>query len=166
MLALVALAFNGCATAPIEPPKDVGAVSGEVLHDPAQPIATPSVDEVHEPPRQMAGNAMPSYPPALVSKRLPPVSVSVRIVVGSDGQVASVEPLTPDQDEQFLAAVRASVLTWRYEPFVVIEWADSPDANGDGEPDGQHVAAERAKPFRFDMRFTFEVVNGKPKVSG
>lgn len=158
-----------CASQPPAPPAPAasGRVSGELLLAADTPVAQPEPDEVHEPPVQRADNPLPAYPPDLVDARLPPQSVSVRIVVDREGRVARVDPLesagTPDA--RFLAAVREAVLQWRFEPFLVIEWGDGPDADGDGEPDGQQVVGEQTRPFRFDMRFHFEVVDGVARVS-
>jgi hypothetical protein len=163
-LALLA-ACAGRPPAPAEPPAS-GRVSGELLIDATTPVAEPAPDEVHEPPVQRADNPLPAYPPGLVDARLPPQAVSVRIVVDREGRVARVDPLgEAAPDARFLDAVRQAVLQWRFEPFRVIEWADGPDADGDGEPDGQQVVGEQTRPFRFDMRFRFEVVDGVARVS-
>ncbi|MBK8068783.1 MAG: hypothetical protein IPK27_14495 [Rhodanobacteraceae bacterium] len=168
--ALAALAMlAACASQPPVPPEPAasGRVSGELILDPGTLVAEPEPDEVHEPPMQRAGNLSPVYPAELIAARLPPQSVSVRIVVDREGRVARVDPLegagTPDA--RFLAAVREAVMRWRFEPFRVIEWADGPDADGNGEPDGQQVVGEQTRPFRFDMRFRFEVVDGVARVS-
>ena len=167
IVALPAL-LAACASRPPAPaaPPASGRVSGELLIDASTPVAQPAPDEVHEPPMQRADNPLPAYPAELVDARFPPQAVSVRIVVDREGRVARVDPLgEPAPDARFLDAMRQAVLQWRFEPFRVIEWADGPDADGDGEPDGQQVVGEQTRPFRFDMRFRFEVVDGVARVS-
>lgn len=167
---LLAFALAGCATPrPPAPPEPAprGQVSGEVLVDPAAPAAQPAVDEVHEAPVQHAGNPPPEYPPALLRAGLPPQEVRVRVVVDAQGRVARVDALddTRPPADAFLAAVRAALAHWRFEPFVVIQWGPGPDRDGDGEPEGEQVVGQQARPFRFDMRFRFEVVDGVARVS-
>lgn len=151
-------------------PRNSGHVSGEVLLDPAAPAAEASEREVFETPRQLAGNAMPEYPSELVQSGLSAQNVAVRIVVDGKGQVARVEPLPATDndtavDPRFLQAVRSAVMGWRFEPFQVIHWVAGPDLDGDGEPDSETVGSEENRPFRFDMRFRFEVVDGQARVS-
>lgn len=172
LLALLAVLLAACAGAPAPPPEDSasGRVSGELLLDPATPVAGPAVDEVHETPVQLAGNAPPEYPQDLVRLRLPPRSVAVRIFVDRAGKVARVDPLPAAEspqagDEPFVAAVRAALQRWRFEPFRVIQWGPGPDHDGDGESDGEVVIGDETRPFRFDMRFRFEVVDGVARVS-
>ena len=76
-----------CASQPPAPPAPAasGRVSGELLLAADTPVAQPEPDEVHEPPVQRADNPLPAYPPDLVDARLPPQSVSVRIVVDREG---------------------------------------------------------------------------------
>ena len=47
----------------------------------------------------------------------------------------------------------------------MIRWRELPDQDGDGLADGEEMVANRALPFRFDMRYRFEVVEGKASVS-
>jgi hypothetical protein len=143
-------------------------VSGELLVDPATPADEPEVDEVHEPPMQRAGNEMPHYPADWIAAHLPAQSVSVRIVVDREGKVARVEPIAPllvgAHADAFQAATTSAVQAWSFEPFRVIHWVDGPDKNGDGIADSQEVGSMEARPFRFDMRFHFELVDGVPRV--
>ena len=167
LLMLVACASRPPAPVPVEPEAQ-GRVSGELLLDPAAPAAAPAVDEVHESPIQLAGNPNPHYPAQLVAARLAPVAVAVRVVVDAEGKVARVEALNPETDSAdpaFFAAVRDALLQWRFEPFRVIQWLPGPDHNGDGEPDGEVAGDMQTRPFRFDMRFRFEVIDGVARVS-
>lgn len=173
-LHLLVFVLASCAHQKVAPPAEVplnsGRVSGEVLLDPAAPATEASEREVFETPRQHAGNAMPEYPTELMQSGLPAQAVAVRIVVDGKGQVARVEPLPAAAgdavaDPRFLHAVRLAVMGWRFEPFQVIHWVPGPDLDGDGEADSETVGSEENRPFRFDMRFRFEVLDGKAKVS-
>lgn len=158
------------APIPQPPAEDThsGRVSGELIVDPAAPASEPEPSEVYEPPTQRSGNVMPAYPADWVQAGLPARTVTVRIVVGRDGQVSKVLPQgdeTADAAELAMrAAVERAVLAWRFEPFRVVQWTDGPDRDGDGLPDSQVAGPAVARPFRFDMRFRFEIVDGKPQV--
>jgi hypothetical protein len=173
LLALLCLSA-GCAHQGLPPTVETAAGSGRVLGDllldPAAAVAEPGEREVFEAPRQLAGNAMPKYPPELIQARMPPQSVVARIIVDRTGQVARVEPLpaveaASEADPRFLDAVRTAVMGWRFEPFQVIRWVQGPDLDGDGDADSETVGSVESRPFRFDMRFRFEVVDGKAEVS-
>ena len=173
LLTLTLLLLGACSSVPpqVAPaPTSEARVVGEVLLDPAAPPTEAPEREVFEAPEQLPGNAMPIYPAALLTAGLAPHTVSVRIVVNADGSVARVMPL-PDSDDQvpgyqpFFDAVHAAVMQWRFEPFRVVHWAEGPDLDGDGEGDSESVVGEETRPFRFDMRFRFEVVDGKAQVS-
>jgi hypothetical protein len=171
-LSLAVALLSACASVPppAAPPEPSARVSGEVLLDPATPVAEAPEREVFETPQQLAGNPLPEYPAALLGAGLPPQSVSARIVVDGSGRVARVEALplsTGDTqaDPAFFDAVHSALLRWRFEPFRVIRWAQGPDLDGDGESDSETMAGEETRPFRFDMRFHFEVIDGVARVS-
>jgi hypothetical protein len=164
----------GCAHQGLPPTVETAAGSGrvfsDVLLDPAAAATEPGEREVFEAPRQLAGNAMPKYPPELIQAKMPPQSVVARIIVDRTGQVVRVESLPAvegagEADSRFLDAVRTAVMGWRFEPFQVIRWVQGPDLDGDGDSDSETVGSVESRPFRFDMRFRFEVVDGKAEVS-
>lgn len=165
---LLVAACRSPAPAPPLEETHSGRVSGELVVDPAAPTSEPEPSEVYEPPMQRPGNLMPAYPVDWVQAELPARTVTVRIVVGRDGQVSKVLPQdgeTSDPAELAMrAAVERAVLGWRFEPFRVVQWTDGPDQDGDGLPDSQVAGPAEARPFRFDMRFRFEIVDGQPQV--
>lgn len=143
-------------------------VAGEVLVDPAQLPVYSERDEAEE-PQALVAPAVPLYPAELIAARLPPIAVTVRIVVNPEGRVAEVEALAAEpalaEAPAFVEAIRTAAAQWRYRPYRVIRWRELPDQDGDGLADGEEMVANRALPFRFDMRYRFEVVEGKASVS-
>ena len=62
-------------------------------------------------------NQKPVYPAKLLSRRLPPVTVSVKIVVDARGDVTSVTPLNADAvPHEFVEATVATVSKWAFAP--------------------------------------------------
>jgi hypothetical protein len=120
-----------------------------------QPIASPK-------------NPMPEYPLELLSKRLSPISVEVRVVVDTMGRVTSVTPETqPNQGQlPFVESVRSAVKTWEFTQLVEVvpgnEYTILPDADGS---EAMYPGKAKALPFHQDYRFTFSQTNGKANVS-
>lgn len=93
-----------------------------------------------------AENASPSYPEHLLSARLPPVTVTVRVIVDSEGAVSHVLPEMADDSvpQAFIDAVVDAVQRWRFSP--LIRWQD-----GKAE----------ALPWSEKMTFEFRQINGR-----
>lgn len=98
----------------------------------------------------------PAYPPSLVHPNAAPVTVVAQLVMGEDGHVQGVYPVS-DSDKNadhalFEAAVAQAAKQWTFTPL----WMRKP--NGDG------TYALTAKPFSLWYMFHFKVVDGKPIV--
>jgi hypothetical protein len=98
----------------------------------------------------------PVYPPSLVHPGAPPVTVVAQLVMGENGHVDGVYPVS-DTDRTadrplFEAAVEHAAMQWTFTPL----WMEKP--NGDGTYD---LSAKR---FSLWYVFHFKIVNGKPIV--
>jgi len=62
-------------------------------------------------------NVMPVYPEQLLSKKLPPVVVTAKAIVNTDGAVDSAEIIDGDwYDPLFQEATLKAIRTWRFTP--------------------------------------------------
>lgn len=98
----------------------------------------------------------PVYPPSLVHPGATPVTVVAQLVMGENGHVDGVYPVS-DTDKTadrplFEAVVEHAAMQWTFTPL----WMEKP--NGDGTYDLS------AKPFSLWYVFHFKIVNGKPIV--
>lgn len=112
----------------------------------------------------------PEYPAAALAKQTGPVTVGVRIVIGTEGSVTELieSPRVPSTPSPFLpefrAAVETAVKTWQFTP---AEWRfleDGSDLDGDGQPDFKRVFARQAIPVYCDVQFDFWISEDKPQV--
>ena len=91
----------------------------------------------------------------------------VRIVIDTHGNVSEVSdsPLGTSDDgphaAEFRAAVDAAVRTWRFTPGALLKVEPGHDLDGDGKSDYTVATAIDVVPVYYDVRFTFEVVEGK-----
>ncbi|MDO4708652.1 MAG: hypothetical protein Q4B94_02340 [Pseudomonadota bacterium] len=93
-----------------------------------------------------AENTSPRYPGHLLAARLPPVSVTVRVIVDTEGAVSHVLPEMGEEavPQAFIDAVVEAVGRWRFSP--LIRWQD-----GKAE----------ALPWSEKMTFEFRQINGR-----
>lgn len=173
---VIVVAAAACASGPVAAPPSratagVGAVSFNQIPDPtAQP---PSADGNREylRPRLEEGFKLPGYPDQALAAAAPASDVVVRVVIATDGSVASVEPsplAAPPTDEWgplFYEAVREAVSAWRYDPCQLRVLEDGPDRDGDGRPDFQLVVDSTPLAVYLDLSFRFEIVDGDGRVS-
>ena len=153
----VVLALStGCASKPVAvqdqaPYQASGTVDGTVLDAPSTEQYEARAGESFLRPHKVPDNAPPIYPAHLLSSRLPPVEVQVRIVVNAEGSVTSATALgqADGAAQPFLDAVVSAVWGWRFYSLFKI------DASG-------HAVK---LPFHQDYSFTFKQVNGKGVVS-
>lgn len=92
-------------------------------------------NQVDQPPRELAGNPVPRYPPAARRRGLEGVVV-VRLLINTDGRVESVEYLEHQGDRDFRDAVDRVVSGWRFTPAM---------------HQGQPVKVWGIKTFRFEL---------------
>ncbi|PJK10202.1 hypothetical protein CO608_05895 [Lysobacteraceae bacterium NML08-0793] len=93
-----------------------------------------------------AENAAPRYPEHLLAARLPPVFVTVRMIVDTEGAVTEVLPEMDGESvpQAFVDAVLEAVQSWRFSP--LIRWQD-----GQAE----------ALPWSEKMTFEFRQINDR-----
>ncbi|GAB3388993.1 energy transducer TonB [Lysobacter fragariae] len=115
-----------------------------------------------------AGNAPPAYPADLLSRRLPPQSVCLRVSVDENGAVpASISiQLPPDcvtsdgVDARFLDAARSAVAAWQFDPAMrcIFDHGRKPDTvTCDG-------ARQVTQAVSLTYRFVFEQRDGRGTV--
>ncbi|HSL18532.1 MAG TPA: hypothetical protein VLB51_11565 [Methylomirabilota bacterium] len=146
-------------------------VSYEQVFDPG--AVRPVADIGHEylRPRLEKGFSLPGYPAAALVAGAPPTEVTVRVVIGADGAVASVRPsplaASPGGEwaTVFYDAVREAVRGWRYDPCQLRDLEDGPDMDADGRPDYTVVVASKPVPVYLDLSFRFEIVGGAGRVA-
>lgn len=98
----------------------------------------------------------PVYPASLVHPDAAPVTVVAQLVMGKDGHVQGVYPVSDTgktaERALFETAIEQVAMQWTFTPL----WMEKP--NGDGTFD------LTAKPFSLWYVFEFRVVDGKPIV--
>lgn len=159
---VIVVALAGCTSVPVPAPAprtDVqyravnNADSKHYILSPAETAVAPTIGLANDPP---------IYPPALVARHLPSVSVRVTLIVDAKGRVTEVrfaDAVQPDAVRQaFEQAVRDATLRWTFVPLLIQHWQDTPDG-------GAKVVQSDSKPFSQDYIFDFTVVNGKPVVN-
>jgi hypothetical protein len=176
VLVMVIVAAAGCASAPVEPRQPMersgeGVVSFEQIRDQSARRPEADVGQEYRRPVLEEGFALPAYPPEALAANAPPAEVAVRLVVATDGSVASVTPsplaVPPEGEweELFYRVVRDTVAGWRYEPCELRELEDGADLDGDGSPDYRMVVASTPVQVYLDLVFRFEIFAGTGQVS-
>jgi len=126
--AVLALLVCACAGAPPSQPAapPTGAVGVRSIDKrlvAAQRMQL-AANETFEMPLAEAGNAAPEYPPALLAQRLPPQTVCLSVAIGADGAAGDSRVLAASEGcptqapaaPDFVAAARAAVARWRFDP--------------------------------------------------
>jgi len=112
-------------------------------------------------------HTLPVYPARAFADRFGPHREVVRFVVDTKGHVTEVHdsPLAAsDRDaysEEFRRAVEEAVHRWEFSPGSLRHVEDGHDVDGDGKPDYVMTRSWELVPVYFDVRFTFEIVEGK-----
>lgn len=117
-------------------------------------------------------NPLPVYPTRLLELGLPLQEVVVRVVIGSDGAVVRIEDspvpsrVEPRYASDFGEAVRSAVREWRFEPAFIRTFAPGPDYDGDGKSDFPVLSGSEQLTSYHDLRFAFEIRDGRGVVNG
>ena len=114
---------------------------------------------------------LPKYPESVLSEQLPPITVTLRILVDSDGTVREVidSPLEDSTMHAFVAdfrdAAASAVRTWRFAPAQLRTLIPGKDLDGDGQSDYRVISDHTALRTYLDIRFTFSLVDGRGEVT-
>ncbi len=102
---------------PIPGPTATGTATGDgtgTAIDPPAPVPAPVIVAPGLDPRH-AGDLQPDYPAA--ERRMGnPGKVTVRVLIGTDGRVKQVEPVTATSDAFFRATRDQALRRWRFRP--------------------------------------------------
>jgi hypothetical protein len=169
-------AVPGCATshhsvnrAGVQDSGVEGQVAFQFVPDPARVRPSLTDRQVFMPPRPLE-TPLPIYPESELHKNTGPVTVVVRIFVGTDGSVDQVfdSPLGGstqiDTGDPFRSSVEQAVRGWRFASGQVRTLAESEGSDGERKPDFRVIADETPVRTYLDLRFTFEVIDGKGRV--
>ncbi len=113
---------------------------------------------------------LPEFPAGAHIEANTPVIVVVRIVVGEDGAVREVlegplaGPNSLDIEGSFRMAVEDAVRRWTFDPAAIRTLAPGEDLDGDSKPDYKVLVASTPVPAYLDVRFRFEIVEGRGHV--
>lgn len=125
-----------------------GAVKAEIVAVPESSRYQPSPGVSFVSPEPAPPNAVPSYPPSLLIKRLEPVEVIARVVVNEKGSVDTATVIhNSSQEPAFADATLAAVKTWTFSPLKRV----------------QGLVVDPL-PFTQEYRFTFKQVDGRAVV--
>jgi hypothetical protein len=144
-----------------------GRASYLFVPDPAASSMELPPDEEFIPPSPASGNSPPAYPERALEAGYGAAVVGLRIVLGTDGIVNHVldSPVihsTPGPfAADFRAAAESAVRDWLFHPAVHRVLADGEDYDEDGKPDFRRVTESRFLSVYLDIRFEFEILDGK-----
>jgi len=174
---ITALLLAGCTSRkplqvipPSAPPPAAGKTSYSYIFDPANPALGLPADVQFVRPMATETAALPTYPESALAARDKAHREVVRIVIDDHGSVGQVldSPMEPSDGGPFAAdyrrAVDAAVRTWRFQPGELRHVKDGNDLDGDGKPDYKVMTSAERVAVYYDIRFMFEIVNGKGEV--
>jgi hypothetical protein len=173
VISALAVALAGCAAkkpvAPITPPppSPEGKSSYSFIFDPANPALGLPEDVQFDRPKPVDTATLPVYPERALAAHDAPHRESVRIVIDTHGNVDHVldSPMERSDGGPFAADYRRAVddalRTWRYLPGALQHVAPGHDLDGDGKPDYKVMTSSDPVAVYYDIRFTFEIVDGK-----
>lgn len=170
----LALVLAGCASTPptqTESPPDSTSLRGEVSGAPIEPAVEDryqgKADVRFDQPFPFPENAVPSYPEALLAARLPPITLTVRLIISEAGTVSKISPLTavaPEQ-EAFLASLQTTLLSWQFLPLVEISEGPGQTMITAHGINYRYDGQAKALPFHQDYAFVFRQQDGKGSVN-
>ena len=169
----VAAALAGCVpktpTSTLAPPLPLpeGKSSYSYIFDPANPALGLPEDVQFVRPLAIETKTLPRYPASALAARDGLHREVVRIVIDAKGNVGEVvdSPMEPSDGGPFAGdyrrAVDAAVRTWRFQPGEFRHIKPGGDKDGDGKPDYKIMTSADKVAVYYDIRFTFEIVDGK-----
>ena len=177
VLMMLVLPLIGCASAPDSSTgarvELAGAVGVSEITEavPAGGRLTLSRQESFQMPLAEGTLAMPGYPEALLSRRLPPQVVCLRVGVGTEGKVVGTWPSAAsdgcprpdDVDVRFRDAAAAAVAQWRFDPAFRCVFPDAA-TKARAESLGCMGGREVPQAVTVAYRFVFEQRDGRGSV--
>jgi hypothetical protein len=173
MVAAAVAAAIGCASkkpaATPGPPAPLpeGKSRYSFIFDPGNPALGLPEDVQFRRPLPKETKTLPKYPEnALVAHDGPHREV-VRFVIDTHGNVDQVvdSPMESSDGGPFALdyrhAVEQALRSWRFDPGVFQHVKPGEDKDGDGKPDYKVMTSWDLVPVYYDVRFTFEIVDGK-----
>ena len=170
---LVALLSIGCVPkkpiAPIgpPPPSPEGKTRFNYIFDPGNPALGLPEDVQFRRPMPKEAKTLPRYPENALAARDSPHREVVRFIIDTHGLVERIvdSPMEPSDGGPFAAdyrrAVEEALRTWRFEPGVFQHVKNGDDKDGDGKADYKIMTSWERVPVYYDVRFTFEILDGK-----
>jgi hypothetical protein len=167
-----ALSVSACRTAipSHTPPERTPSLSGtgryEAVPGPSEDASRQVSQRLFIPAEPDDANDPPAYPERLLRLHLPAQRIVVRIALDEHGKVTTVETnvAASEADSQyrpaFEDAIRIAVASWHFKAATERTFVNSPD-DGSGKPAYKVLKSETAVPTWFDIRFIFEVADGK-----
>jgi hypothetical protein len=125
----------------------------------------PDVDYI--PAAPAPENTAPVYPQCLLNLGLPPQKVVMRILVDDQGQVMEVRgsaapsEVDPAYRADFETAISEAVRDWQFSPAMRRAYVDSTELDSKGRPLHKVLKSVKPAPSYFDIRFIFEVHEGR-----
>jgi hypothetical protein len=167
--------LTGCAArkpapkpAPPAPPPPVeGKTTYKLIFDPGNPALGLPEDVQFRRPFPQDTKTLPKYPANALAVRDGPHREVVRFIIDTHGNVERVldSPLASSDGGPFAGdyrrAVEEALKSWHYEPGVFQHVSPGEDKDGDGKPDYKVMTSWEAVAVYYDVRFTFEIVDGK-----
>jgi len=141
------------------------------IFDPSNPALGLPADVKFMRPMPRETVALPKYPARALAARDGPHREVVRIVIDERGNVAQVldSPMEASDGGPFAAdyrrAVEEAVRSWRYSSGALLHVKDGEDKDGDGRADYTITTAIDPVAVYYDVRFTFEIVDGRGVVT-
>ena len=172
MLALPALLAAACAQkkpAPAfvpPPPPPEGKTKYSYIFDPGNPALGLPEDVQFIRPFPQDTKTLPKYPENALAAHDGPHREVVRFIIDTHGSVDKVvdSPVEASDGGPYAAdyrrAVEEALRTWRYEPGVFRHVKPGEDKDGDGKSDYKVMTSSEIVPVYYDVRFTFEIVDG------
>lgn len=162
--------------APVAPqpppsPSPAGTATYSFVFDPANPALGLAEDVKFNRPLPRETLKLPDYPGDALAAGDGPHRELVRIIIDRQGHVTEVgdSPLgTSDgglHAASFRAAVDSAVRTWSFAPGALLHVEPGNDLDGDGKPDYTVAKSIDIVPVYYDVRFTFQIVDGKGVVT-
>jgi hypothetical protein len=150
-----------------QPPAREGSSKYSFIFDPANPALNLPEDVKFMRPSARGSLAFPVYPADALGAGDGPHCEIVRIVIDDHGSVTKVDdsPLGASDGgpyaTEFRTSVEQAVRTWQFLPGALQKVAPGNDLDGDGKPDYTVTTSTEIVSVYYDVKFTFEIVDGK-----